>query len=152
MKKILIATSILFLIVGCTGVEKTLKSNYDITGLWVKIEENTNGKIIDYTNNKNSYLEITSDNMSFYSYYSDTGAHAVSNQFYKFKNNTLYVDYEEFENNNWENQIKKSPYGSIYIVDVKEDKMILKEKRVDDIKAFTTYQKITRDEFPIIEE
>lgn len=152
MKRILLIFSMLFLIVGCS--KSNLESNveFDITGMWVEIEENKNGQIIDYRDNKNDYLEITNNNISFYSYYDDAGTFAVDHYFYKLKNNKLYIDNEEFEDNNWENQVKESPFGSSYIVDLKDDILILKDGRQDNHKKTITYERISMEEFPIIEE
>jgi major membrane immunogen (membrane-anchored lipoprotein) len=157
MKKLLISLLLLlFFASGCSSSnvsDNSIKQS-DIKGYWLQIEKDWSGDVIDLTDDKNSYLEITDSRLFFYSYYWDTETYGVSDKYYKLEKDKIYYDYYELNGNNWKENMDEAFSGILY-VSVKDGKLILTEynndKNKDDGYETNTYKKVDAKDWPIEE-
>lgn len=159
MKKILISL-LLLCVVGCSSTnssnnkEDSIKLS-DIKGYWVQIEEDWSGDVTDLTDNQYSYLEITDNQLAFYtiSFDEDEG-YGVSEKYYTIEENKLYYDFYELEDRSLE-EIAESTYGGAFIASINESNLVLLEYsngiNEEDGYSKDTYKKITAKDWPIEE-
>ena len=157
MKKILVSLMFL-LVVGCSSdsVDNNSKIELsDIEGYWIQTEEDWSGDVTDLTDNQYSYLEITDDQLGFYtiSFDEDEG-YGVSKKHYKIEENKLYYDYYELEDRTLE-EISESTYGGAFIASLNDNNLVLLEysNGIDEEDGYSkdTYKKISIKDWPIEE-
>ena len=157
MKKILVSLMLL-LVVGCSSDSVNNNSKIelsDIEGYWIQTEEDWSGDVTDLTDNQYSYLEITDNQLGFYtiSFDEDEG-YGVSKKYYKIEENKLYYDYYELEDRTLE-EISESTYGGAFIASLNDNNLVLLEysNGIDEEDGYSkdTYKKISIKDWPIEE-
>lgn len=158
MKKILFSILvILFVVSGCSNVNSSKDSikMADIKGYWLQVERNWSGDVTDLTNNRYAYLEVTNDNLFFYSTSSDEDeGYSVAEKYYKLELNKLYYDYYELKGTNWKKDMNEA-YGGIFNVSFNGKKLVLTEydNEVDESDGYekNTYIRADTKDWPIEE-
>jgi len=157
MKKIFIILLLIF-ITGCSSSNKEESNNIslkDIKGYWLQIEENWSGDVEDLTNNPYAYLEITDNQIIFYTIsFNENEGYGLSEKYYKIVENKLYYDYDELKDRSLE-EIADSVYGGIFNVSFKGSNLVLLEysNNINEEDGYTknTYKKVNIEDWPIEE-
>lgn len=154
MKKVLFIL-MLFLVVGCSSSNKSIDSK-EIKGYFLQVKEDWSGDIADLTDNPYAYLEVTDDNLYFYtiSFNEDEG-YGVSKKYYKLENNIIYYDYYELKGDAWKENRSEYYSGEFHVSFDEKNNLVLLEysnlkDKLDGYKE-DTYRKITAKDWPIEE-
>jgi hypothetical protein len=166
IKKVLLILFFVLLTTGCGTVDDSNGSNdsngssdsveaSDIQGYWLQIERDWDGELTDLTDNPYAYLEITDEQLFFYtiSFDEDEG-YGVASKYYMLEANNIYYDYEELGNRSTQ-EIAESLYGGAFIISFSDNNLVLLEYNnginMDDGYEKDTYKKIDASDWPIEE-
>lgn len=153
MKKLLILT-LLLLTTGCTDAKPIYKTA-DIKGYYVQVERDWSGEVTDLSANPYAYLQITDDQLFFYTISTDEDeGYGISTKFYKLEDNKLYFDYYELKGTNWKENLDEMA-GGIFYLSFNDDNLVLDEffndQNKDEGYRTNTYKQIDVKDWPIEE-